>query len=222
MKITLFCMLLAFALMCGCINPPETTTTTTKVGPPYGTTTTLLKCSVDEDCIPAEPLVGVQYYCYKGSCNRRSLGNPASQKCTEDGGEVKIVNAVQGQRGLCLFPDGSVCEEWAYFRGNCSKGACMRKCDKIGTKSEGWYDCHDRLLYWETCSDSAGFINVSEVLFNCTGYSAGGMCTMEYNPVCAKVPQTDGTFAWKTYGNACSACTTATEKVLGYKLGECA
>jgi len=24
---------------------------------------------------------------------------------------------------VCVFPDGSICDEWAYFRGDCSSGA---------------------------------------------------------------------------------------------------
>jgi putative hemolysin len=85
--------------------------------------------------------------------NQTAMANPASVKCVNDGGQDKLVYGPDGQYGLCLFPDGSVCEEWAYFRGNCSKGECMRKCDFIGTRSEGWYDCHGNLLFWDTCAN---------------------------------------------------------------------
>jgi len=81
-----------------------------------------------------------------------AIANPASQKCVTDGGEVKILKEEEGERGICLFPDGSVCDEWAYFRGECSQGKCMKKCDAIGTRSEGWYDCNGKLLYWDHCS----------------------------------------------------------------------
>lgn len=49
------------------------------------------------------------------------IANPASVKCVEDGGELKIIDSPEGQSGMCYFPDGTVCEEWAYFRGECSK-----------------------------------------------------------------------------------------------------
>ncbi|GEM_PF-4196054 len=53
-----------------------------------------------------------------------TLANPASVFCVEHGGTIKIVTAADGsQSGLCVFPDGSQCEEWAYFRGECSPGS---------------------------------------------------------------------------------------------------
>ena len=37
------------------------------------------------------------------------------------GGRVEITTAADGsQGGNCIFPDGSSCEEWAYFRGECA------------------------------------------------------------------------------------------------------
>jgi putative hemolysin len=49
-----------------------------------------------------------------------NLPNPASVYCKENGGELEIVTAADGsQSGRCVFPDGSACDEWAYFRGEC-------------------------------------------------------------------------------------------------------
>ena len=79
------------------------------------------------------------------------MANPASVKCIENGGKLRVVTESAGQRGICLFPDGSVCDEWAFFNGNCSKGSCMMSCEAIGTRSEGWYDCNGDLLYWDNC-----------------------------------------------------------------------
>lgn len=44
------------------------------------------------------------------------MPNPASVKCEEDGGVLNLDN------GICTFDDGSECEEWAYFRGECNVG----------------------------------------------------------------------------------------------------
>ena len=155
-----------------------------------------------------------------------TLANPASVKCIQDGGIINMTSNAAGERGICYFPDGSVCDEWEYFRGNCTIGSCMKKCFAIGTRSEGWYDCHNRLLYWDNCQNQTGAVG-NNGLQICGAYQAGGAtvaCTMEYNPVCAKV-QTGNTTEWKTFGNACTACTSgiATEQVavLGYKQGEC-
>jgi hypothetical protein len=88
--------------------------------------------------------------------NPTAVENPASVKCVADGGADKILFAPDGsQYGLCLFPDGSVCEEWAYYNGKCAKGDCFRKCGAIGTRSEGWYDCNGKLLFWDNCANES-------------------------------------------------------------------
>ncbi len=52
-----------------------------------------------------------------------SLPNPASAYCTAQGGTPEIrTDADGGQYGVCIFADGSECEEWAYFRGECAPG----------------------------------------------------------------------------------------------------
>ena len=49
------------------------------------------------------------------------LPNPASVHCEQNGNRLEIVTATDGsQSGRCIFPDGSVCDEWAYYRGECS------------------------------------------------------------------------------------------------------
>ena len=50
------------------------------------------------------------------------IANPASVNCIEKGGVLEIVDGVGGQYGLCKFEDGSLCEEWAFFRGECNIG----------------------------------------------------------------------------------------------------
>ena len=48
------------------------------------------------------------------------MPNPASVYCTQNGNKLEIRTAADGsQNGNCVFPDGSTCEEWAYFRGEC-------------------------------------------------------------------------------------------------------
>ena len=64
---------------------------------------------------------------YRGECNpgdslsgNANMPNPASVYCEENGGTVKIVTAEDGsQSGVCVFSDGSECDEWAFFRGEC-------------------------------------------------------------------------------------------------------
>ena len=51
------------------------------------------------------------------------MPNPASVFCTDNGGTLEMrKDASGGEYGMCLFSDGSECEEWAYFRGECTPG----------------------------------------------------------------------------------------------------
>jgi putative hemolysin len=50
-----------------------------------------------------------------------NMPNPASVYCEQNGGTLEIRPDTAGnQSGVCLFPDGSECDEWAYFRGECA------------------------------------------------------------------------------------------------------
>jgi putative hemolysin len=49
------------------------------------------------------------------------IANPASVYCEENEGTLEIRTAEDGsQEGFCLFEDGSECEEWTFFRGDCN------------------------------------------------------------------------------------------------------
>ena len=49
------------------------------------------------------------------------LPNPASTFCAEQGYKLEIRTAADGsQAGFCIFPDGSECDEWSFFRGECT------------------------------------------------------------------------------------------------------
>lgn len=47
------------------------------------------------------------------------IANPASVYCEQQGGRVEIVDTPQGQQGICVLADGTRCDEWAFFRGQC-------------------------------------------------------------------------------------------------------
>ena len=51
------------------------------------------------------------------------MPNPASVYCTQNGNKLEIHTAADGsQNGICIFPDGNTCDEWAYYRGECGTG----------------------------------------------------------------------------------------------------
>jgi putative hemolysin len=48
------------------------------------------------------------------------MPNPASVYCVQNGNKLEIQTAADGsQSGVCVLPDGSTCDEWAYYRGEC-------------------------------------------------------------------------------------------------------
>lgn len=54
------------------------------------------------------------------------MPNPASAYCEQNGNELEIHTAEDGsQSGVCVFSDGSACDEWAYYRGEC--GTAVQK-----------------------------------------------------------------------------------------------
>lgn len=59
----------------------------------------------------------------KGGITTPGMPNPASVYCEQQGGKVQIETAPDGsQSGLCVFNDGTSCDEWAFYRNECQKG----------------------------------------------------------------------------------------------------
>ncbi len=49
-----------------------------------------------------------------------NMPNPASVYCEQNGGKPELrQDASGGVAGICIFPDESECDEWAYFRNEC-------------------------------------------------------------------------------------------------------
>ena len=82
------------------------------------------------------------------------LPNPASVYCTEQGYELTIVENAAGQVGMCGFPDGTECEEWSFYRGECGQewatatvsaqqAGTMRNCPNPGKWSIAVWDGDD-------------------------------------------------------------------------------
>ncbi|MGZ3597346.1 MAG: putative hemolysin [Syntrophales bacterium] len=64
------------------------------------------------------------------------IANPASVYCVQSGYTLEIrANAGGGEYGVCIFPDGNECEEWAFFRNEC--GARYRDLPDDNSNGEG-------------------------------------------------------------------------------------
>jgi putative hemolysin len=62
------------------------------------------------------------------------MPNPASVFCEENGGRLEIrQDASGGEAGVCIFPDGSECDEWAFSRGECKPGDSLPSIEPTAT-----------------------------------------------------------------------------------------
>jgi putative hemolysin len=62
------------------------------------------------------------------------LANPASVHCQEQGGTHEIrQDGSGGTYGVCVFSDGSECEEWAFFNGECQPGMYQQTEDGLNS-----------------------------------------------------------------------------------------
>ncbi|MHB9019934.1 MAG: DUF333 domain-containing protein, partial [Minisyncoccota bacterium] len=58
----------------------------------------------------------------KDQIGSMGIANPASVFCVKQGYKNEIKTNLDGsQYGVCIFNDGSECEEWKYFRGECGQ-----------------------------------------------------------------------------------------------------
>ena len=63
------------------------------------------------------------------------IANPASAYCREQGNRSEIRTATDGsQSGVCVFPAGSECDDWAYFRGECAPGSQGKAVEIVRSK----------------------------------------------------------------------------------------
>lgn len=129
-------------------------------------TSSVKECDKDADCVPIEPKVGATYFCENGLCKTKTFGNPASEYCIQQGGTMKIRTQPNGsQNGVCTFLDGSECEEWAFYRGECQPGTYFSY--KLSCQNDN--DCVPA-----TCCHPNSCVN-KEYLPACKGT----FCTME-------------------------------------------
>jgi putative hemolysin len=78
-----------------------------------------------------------------GPKSNADIPNPASVYCEEHGGTVDLrQDASGGVAGICVFEDGSECDEWAYFRCECKPSGTQSAGSTPGAgtelTSDGW------------------------------------------------------------------------------------
>ncbi|MEI6840691.1 MAG: DUF333 domain-containing protein [Methanomicrobiales archaeon] len=108
MKISSLLLVLVIAVVmmtAGCTQNPPVTTPATTVTTPVTTAKVVVTTAA-----PVQ--------------NGTGLANPASVYCGQVGGKTEIKKDAAGNEyGMCTFPNGSSCDEWALFRGECKPTA---------------------------------------------------------------------------------------------------
>ncbi|MFH1713297.1 MAG: DUF333 domain-containing protein [Candidatus Jacksonbacteria bacterium] len=73
--------------------------------------------------------------------DKSELANPASVYCEKQGYKLEMrTDESGGQYGVCIFDDGSECDEWAYFRSECVKGDSLKIEDEDPVADNGKKD----------------------------------------------------------------------------------
>ncbi len=76
---------------------------------------------------------GLGWY-FAGQRPLRGLGiaNPASEACVASGGQSLSLDGPGGAVGVCAFKDGTFCDEWKLYRGECRSGECTKPTGDCG------------------------------------------------------------------------------------------
>lgn len=84
----------------------------------------LVGCASGDDTTPDELGTPMDAPSASADADAETAGmaNPASVYCAEQGGTEETREDPEGQRGVCIFPDGSECDSWAYHRKECAPG----------------------------------------------------------------------------------------------------
>jgi len=156
------------------------------------------------------------------------IANPASVNCEQKGGTLEMRENEAGQYGVCKFTDGSECEEWAFFRGECTPGNTkptqtseiknFDDCVKAGNPVMESYPRQCR----------ANNQTFTEVIDDTTtpppSTEPTAACTKDYIPVCALIQvqcfRAPCPPLFETIDNECLAKERG-NMLLGYTSGQC-
>ena len=105
-------------------------------------------CEQKQKCLRAwvEPCIDIN------TDTAPQLANMASVNCIDHNGSLTIIDTNEGQIGICTFSNGTQCEEWAYYRGDCVEGCTKNETDKSCCKSGNCVKLFDEGLP-SSCSD---------------------------------------------------------------------
>ena len=85
------------------------------------------------------------------------MPDPSAVYCKFLGYKLEVRKDVKGEYGVCIFPDGSECDSWHFYRGQCGKefSYCAKKgCETLSiSENRGSYSIQYCACQ---CTDSLG------------------------------------------------------------------
>lgn len=155
-------LIASIILLCGCkaVTPPQTQTDTVN----------------NQSATSTPPTTTIQ------------IANPASVNCTKTGGKLVMREETGGTAGYCIFKDGTECEEWKYYRGECYPTYAkptikdFDDCVKAGNPVMESYP--------RQCKDKKGTTYTEVIKPSIPSKPSSSndiICTTEYKPVCAMI-----------------------------------
>lgn len=135
-------LLILSAVILSACTPPHLGPDTDAVGEPVGMANPAAKHCIEQGyeygirkdangneygvCIFADDLECDAWAYFRGECGpadqTSNLANPAAVYCGEQGFKYESRKDENGNIvGVCVFDDGSECDAWAYFRGDCGQ-----------------------------------------------------------------------------------------------------
>lgn len=157
--------------------------------------------------------------------NGTRIANPASLFCVQKGYKLEIRKGADGgEIGYCIFQGGRECEEWKFFRGECSENQGMIAkeggfCGGIaGIPCAAGLECRLDGAYPDAGGKCAKAGSAPQFV-QCQAIRDDA-CTTEYLPVCGRAGDTPSTYDFEDYPSACVACSKSSPAT-GYYAGTC-
>jgi hypothetical protein len=138
-------LLAAAILICGCMGSTDQVAPSSTLAP---TVTNQIPSSTVTDTLPTTTSAPTTL--------APSEDTTLSTLCGVGGGQMNYFEGPDGP-GYCFYPDGTVCKDSELLNMACKMGDCPRKCQNIGTRSEGWFDCHGTRIRFENCAGETAF-----------------------------------------------------------------
>ena len=148
-----------------------------------------------------------------------AIANPASVFCVQKGYKLEIRKGAGGETGYCVFQNGAECEEWSYYRGECTldvKCAAFPHC-VAGTNPVFVKNGSDGCPVYE-CVPAPG-ANLQPKFSACPD-ERSDVCSTDYAPVCGRSGATESLYSYRDYSNVCVACSKSSPAT-GYYRGTC-